>query len=172
MSLSSVSESIETTLLKENENAQSSIPKPAANTKTLFPLKMFDLYKANSSELHCSMLLLVTNPPPLINCGVFSLACDLSEACIAAKFAFSLFVLEYLYKNVSIPEQIASSVNKLISVFKIFGLILCYYKFVMKIVKILLVAFIFTALVVACGGRRDRCPSVYKNNQEQAIFTA
>lgn len=32
----------------------------------------------------------------------------------------------------------------------------------MKIVKILLVAFIFTALVVACGGRRDRCPSVYK----------
>jgi hypothetical protein len=42
----------------------------------------------------------------------------------------------------------------------------------MKIVKILLVAFIFTALVVACGGRKDRCPSVYKSSQEHSDFTA
>ena len=42
----------------------------------------------------------------------------------------------------------------------------------MKIVKIILVAFIFSALIVACGGRRDRCPSVYNNNQEKSIFTA
>jgi hypothetical protein len=138
----------------------------------LSPLNTFDLYNANCSELHCSILLLVTNPPPLIKTGVLSFACCLKEACTAAKFAFSLFDLECLYKNVSIPEESASSVNKLISVFKIFELILCYYKFVMKIVKILLVAFIFTALVVACGGRRDRCPSVYKSNQDQLNFTA
>ena len=42
----------------------------------------------------------------------------------------------------------------------------------MKTIKILLVAFIFTALVLACGGRKDRCPSVYKSNQDQSIFTA
>lgn len=42
----------------------------------------------------------------------------------------------------------------------------------MKIVKILFLTLIVSTLIAACGGRRDRCPSVYKNNQDQSIFTA
>ena len=87
---------MDTTLLNEKENAQSSIPSPAAKIKILFPLNSFPLNSANNSELHCSRLLLVTNPPFLIKLGDFSKAEFLNEACNAAKLAFSLSIFECL----------------------------------------------------------------------------
>jgi hypothetical protein len=51
---SSISGSIEVTVSNVLENAQSSTPKPAANTSIDLPLKILDLNKATDSEVHCS----------------------------------------------------------------------------------------------------------------------